>query len=228
MRLDGRPVPAVEAEPPVPPRSAEIVGIELSSEGGAGRFVDGRAMDRLVVKVLSRGGRMETVEAIVAGLAGLAAGQGEDGGWARPGESPVRATGLAVLSCLAAGRTHRAGEYRKVVRDGLKYLKQHQDRDGRFAADPVDHAAATWAMAKAYTLTRSPLMKQSAQAGLGALSPDGGAFTVLARAEGAQSGLLPDAKPGDTAAALREVLAGATDEDHPRHLLLLAERWLFD
>jgi hypothetical protein len=227
MRLDGRPVPDVLAKLPAVPRSDGPAGIDLTENDAFSRFADGRALDRLAVTAQSSGGRLETADAIVRQLAVWARTQDESYAWSAPDRSPVWATGIVLLTYLSAGRTHRTGEYQRVVRGGLWYLKQRQAKDGRFSTDPVDHAVATWAMAKAYHLTRSPLFRQSTAAGLAAFGSEGGPWAVLARAEGALEGLVAPEKNDDVRAALREALAPPIPESDPRRVLSLASKWLF-
>jgi hypothetical protein len=80
-------------------------------------------------------------------------------------------SGLALLAFLGAGETHKYGNYRKTVREGLKYLKQIQDPEGCFGPRTTNHftynhAIGALAMVEAYGLTGSPLFKQSAQSGI--------------------------------------------------------------
>jgi len=227
MRLNGDPVLSTSADLPAVPRSTGIVGIEFPPYDSIARFADGQAIDRLVVTVLDRGGSREDIEEKRRRLDGWARRQTEGGYWRAPDGSDVRTTGIVLLGFLAAGRTHKAGEYRRQVKAGLRFLKQKQAEDGRFATDPADHAIAAWAMTKAYALTRSPLFRQSAQQGLAALSSGGGPFGVLARAEGAHAGLVPREEGVDVRAALREALAEPYGESDPREILALEAVWLF-
>ena len=88
------------------------------------------------------------------------------------GAHDVGVTGLALLAFLGDGSTLRSGPYKDVVKKGVKWLKDNQDPDtGLFgttaARDFVyDHAIAAYAMCEAYGLSRSPLLKASAQKGL--------------------------------------------------------------
>jgi hypothetical protein len=93
--------------------------------------------------------------------------QAADGSW----DGDARTTGLVLLAFLGAGETHKHGRYKKMVRNGLKWLKQQQDPAGFFAPqeDRGGHAIAALAMAEAYCLTSSPLFKQSATVGIQAV-----------------------------------------------------------
>lgn len=93
------------------------------------------------------------------------------GGSGGPGRAPGL-TGLALLAFLGSGYDNlRPSPYQETVRNGLKWLRQHQDADGWFSpgADPislVDHAAATIALCEAYAATGLSAWKKPAQAGL--------------------------------------------------------------
>jgi len=115
-------------------------------------------------------GSSRTFSSVDVGQAYMKRSQAEDGSWsagpnARTGPA---VTGLALLSFLGAGETHKHGNYKKTVKNGLRRLKQIQDPAGCFgdAADAdhaANHAIATLAMCEAYGMTGSPLFKQSAQ-----------------------------------------------------------------
>jgi hypothetical protein len=80
-------------------------------------------------------------------------------------------TGLALLAFLGAGETSRHGHYRKTVHAGLTYLRKIQDAEGCFGPRMAknftyNHAIGALAMAEAYALTGSPMLKRSAQDGI--------------------------------------------------------------
>jgi hypothetical protein len=96
--------------------------------------------------------------------------QHEDGGWASEFDerSKPAVTGLVILSHLGAGETHKHGNHRKQIKNGLRWLKQIQRPDGGFSLPGEDdyaanHAIAALAMCESYLMTASPLFKQSAQ-----------------------------------------------------------------
>jgi hypothetical protein len=78
-------------------------------------------------------------------------------------------TGLAVLAFMAAGHTHRQGEYQKNVLNGLNYLLRIQGRDGNMAGEAETfaqmycHGIATLALAEAYALTGENLLREPVQ-----------------------------------------------------------------
>ena len=125
------------------------------------------------------GATAESEAAVRAALRWLTEGQAADGHWSarqhgagqelfvlgrNRGHAGVEAdtgvTGLALLAFLAAGHTHRQGEYRENVRRGLEYLLRMQDADGNLAAHADTfarmycHGMASIAMSEDYGMTR--------------------------------------------------------------------------
>jgi hypothetical protein len=125
-----------------------------------------------------RGGSPETEAAVQAALAWLAANQDPDGRWNARSHEADRATmfdgqdrrnagidadsamtGLALLTFLASGNTHRHGPHAEQVRRGLQYLLTVQAADGNLAgqadvfAKMYCHAMATFALSEAYGMT---------------------------------------------------------------------------
>jgi hypothetical protein len=158
------------------------IGIGGGAAGGSNKRLGRR---RLVAR---SSGFTRTEDAVNQGLRWLADHQDPAGFWDCDGfmrmdkVTPVcdgpgnplydpGVSGLALLAFLGAGQTHKHGEYKLTVRNGLKYLKQIQDPEGCFGPRTTDHftynhAIAALAMAEAYGLTLSPLFKQSAQQGI--------------------------------------------------------------
>jgi hypothetical protein len=87
------------------------------------------------------------------------------------------ATGLALLSYLAAGYTHQDEKYRDVVRRGVDWLVKHQQEDGNLAyhgsepgydpnSDPTNyysHGIAAIALCEAYGMTQDRTLRGPAQ-----------------------------------------------------------------
>ncbi|MHC4778023.1 MAG: hypothetical protein ACYTFG_05530 [Planctomycetota bacterium] len=133
------------------------------------------------------GGGRHTESAVLMGLIWLKNHQSPDGTWscdlfmknckkgtcAGGGESSeydTGVTGLALLSFLGAGHTHKTGKFKDTVKRGLKALKGLQTADGCFGPKTADghwiynHAVATQCMAEAYALAdHSPLLQAPAQ-----------------------------------------------------------------
>ncbi len=128
---------------------------------------------------------------VQAGLAWLAAHQDPAGFWSANGfedqcgvlgadgpcggrGSPrfdVGVTGLALLAFLGAGHTDRHGDYKAVVKDGLRYLRDIQASDGsmespRSSQGTYDHIIATLALCDAYHYSRSHKLRGPAEAAL--------------------------------------------------------------
>ena len=131
------------------------------------------------------GASPETEAAVKAALKWLANNQKENGHWSaretgagqewlvagrnRQGagiDADTGITGLALLSMLASGNTHRNGTYRENVRRGLEYLLRNQASDGNLAGSASGfarmycHAIATFAMSEAYGMTGDRRLEQ--------------------------------------------------------------------
>jgi hypothetical protein len=84
-------------------------------------------------------------------------------------EHDAGVTGLALLAFLGAGHDPaRRGTYLDTVRNGLKFLKAHQDAHGNFARtdDPrhtYSHAVATMAMCDAFAASKQLPWRKSAE-----------------------------------------------------------------
>ncbi len=135
------------------------------------------------------GGTAGTEMAVELGLAYLARQQFPDGHWsldrfmggerpefaqAGPGEmnSDTAATGLALLSFLGAGYTHREDKYQEVVRRGIEWLIANQQAGGELFRRETDqtryarsyaHGMATIALCEAYGMTRDPAIRDPAR-----------------------------------------------------------------
>ncbi|MHC4393492.1 MAG: prenyltransferase/squalene oxidase repeat-containing protein, partial [Planctomycetota bacterium] len=128
----------------------------------------------------------ETRAAIDKALEWLAEHQAPDGSWQAAGfteecqnqcDAPGEAlytpglTGMAVLCFLGDGQTHRSGDYKENVEKALRYLRSIQDSEGCFGPRvsqhfQYNHAAAALAMVEIYAMTKSPIVRESAQAGV--------------------------------------------------------------
>lgn len=132
--------------------------------GGAGGAFGGRSGGRRNLR--AGGGGRKTQSAVDHGLEWLKSQLAplED-----PARSPpaVDAVAMALLNFLGGGETHNSGQYKDVVKSGLRHLKAMQAEDGwigpREGAARQAHAPAALAMAEAYGLTGSRLFKDAAQ-----------------------------------------------------------------
>jgi hypothetical protein len=116
----------------------------LATRGGG---LEGRKFENRLAAALAGGGTRESEQAVELGLAWLAAHQFADGSWRFTLEehpdcagacrdqgtytTTTAATGLALLSFLGAGYTHRDGNYAEAVSRGLYYLDQKMIRTSR-------------------------------------------------------------------------------------------------
>jgi hypothetical protein len=194
-----------EAETNPAVRGIERLGSPLAARGGGMAGRRGTNRQRLA---LSGGGTLASESAVEKGLAWLAAHQLQDGSWrfdlqdecpACAGScrnsgsyrSTTASTGLAILSFLGAGYTHREGPYQDTVGQGLYYLQAQQTissqggdlRDQRVGHDadgpagigrglPIlgsrfdtmySHGIATLALTEAYAMTRDVALREASQ-----------------------------------------------------------------
>ena len=90
------------------------------------------------------------------------------------GVHDVGATGLAMLAMLSSGSTLRAGPFKMPLTRAMQWLRQQQQENGRFGTATshdfvYGHAIATFAMCKAYGLSKYERLKPVAQKALGYL-----------------------------------------------------------
>lgn len=166
---------------------------ELAGRSGPGRTT-----------LLSKGGGSATSEHCVgSGLRWLAKYQQSDGKWSfhhgpdDPGtldQCTTGATGLALLSFLGAGHTHKSEQarYRNTVDKGLQYLVSQMKREGNTGdlrgkkagiEGMYAHAIATLALCEAYGQTRDTKLKEPAQKAVNfivsAQDPKGGGWRYV-------------------------------------------------
>jgi len=120
----------------------------------------------------------EAEKAVVRGLDWLELAQCENGSWGvgksksmTARQERARLTGLALLAYLAHGETPQSAQYGETVQRAIHYLLGEQDKKtGRFCPfsktigshDDIGvygHAIATYALAEAYGLTRTPMLR---------------------------------------------------------------------
>lgn len=153
--------------------------------GGAGGKFGGRFGGR---RNLRTAGGVGTEQALKDGLEWLKKHQSPDGYWdvdefqfnnvddeatcdcESPGSAnqDVGMTGLALLAFLGNGNTTRQGPYKKVVLDGIKWIRDQQDYDTGLIGEEIgdsfiyDHAIASLAVTEAYFFSKSPTIKATA------------------------------------------------------------------
>jgi hypothetical protein len=155
------------------------------------------------------GGSGASEAAVERGLRWLAAHQEHTGGWrfdhrtgpcqgqcADPGTagSTTAATGVALLAFLGAGYTHKEGEYERVVRDGIYYLKNRMlptpDGGDLQEGTMYGQGLATIALVEAYAMTQDPELAAVAQSALD--------FIVFAQDAHGGGWRYAPGQPGDT------------------------------
>lgn len=79
-------------------------------------------------------------------------------------------TGLALLAFLGAGHSPHQGKYKDVVKSGTRFLQRIQDPEGCFGQRiehfMYPHCVATLAMAEAYRMGKSPLLRIPVEKGV--------------------------------------------------------------
>lgn len=166
----------------------EAAGAAIGIGGGAGGGADGVG-GRFSKFRSQKKGDSPADHVVKAGLDWLKTHQSPDGSWdcdnfmanGDPKKGAlcdgrgepiydVGVSGLALLAFLGAGHTHREGPYRDCVRKGLKWLAAQQDAEGCFGPRTFhytyNHAIAALAMAEAYGMTQSGILRGPAQRGI--------------------------------------------------------------
>ena len=131
--------------------------------------------------VKKEGGTTLTEAAVSRGLRWLASVQNQDGSWSledyhRHDNSRNRGdaagTSLALLPFLGAGQTHEFGKYKTTVAKGLKWLLEHQERDGSIRYRTTNnqgmyaHGQATIVLVEAFAMTGDQTFREPAQKAL--------------------------------------------------------------
>ena len=176
------------AQPPAP-SSVDAVAQQADAAASAvpTLYAD-RVGGKRAAAAATRGGSLETEQAVQAALAWLAAAQARDGRWSvvehgggveravqghdRRGagaKSDHGVTGLALLAFLGAGHTHHDGPYADVVARGLRFLAERQRADGSLAGDAeffaalYCHGMATLALGEACALTQDATLRPAVE-----------------------------------------------------------------
>ena len=156
-------------------------GMLMRARSPTGGGCQGRSGDRRGSRLAQGGGNATSEEAVALGLEWLAIHQQQNGSWRfdvlgddrcncrNPGTngSTTGATGPALLPFLGAGHTHKEGDYKEVVHDGLYYLTNRMEitphggdlREGTMYC----HGVAATALCEAYAMTGDENMRSAAQ-----------------------------------------------------------------
>ena len=147
-----------------------------------GGGMEGRSQSMRGALAGRKGGSRESEAAVEAGLKWLANHQFENGAWRfshhrckkckgrcrNPGSngSTTGATGLALMSFLGAGYTHKVGPYKSEIDRGLDYLisRVRETKYGGNLTEGTMYAQgiATIALCEAYSMTRDQKLKKPA------------------------------------------------------------------
>ena len=221
------PMPAVEvADTPLPetPNGTEPSSPE-STSGTAPGAIDNRSEAGRKVLLEKYGGSAASESAVGAALEWLASRQRVNGTWdfidvgPCPNKgtvnNPIGGTAYALLPFLAAGHSHKEGQYRKQVQAGLTFLTSigvaaPAGYDLRGYVNKGDdneepnysyyvHGAATLALCDAYGMTKDRKLKQAAEGAvlflINSQDPGGGGWRYNPR------------QPGSTSATAIQVMA---------------------
>ena len=223
------PMPATETEMaetelPETPDGTVATGPNVA-EGATSSAVDHRSEAGRKLMVEKFGGSAASESAVGYALEWLAARQRANGTWdfidvgpcRNPGtvNNPIGGTAYALLPFLAAGQTHKDGQYRKSVLAGLEFLtsigvtapagydlrgvlnKADDDEDPNYAY--YVHGAATLALCEAYGMTKDRKLKPYAE----------GAVKFLVNSQDPRGGgwRYNPQQPGSTSATTIQVMA---------------------
>ena len=233
------PEPVPEPEPmPEPMPTVELADASLpetpegtapsspdSTSGTDLGAIDNRSAAGRKVLLEKFGGSAASESAVGFALEWLAARQRVNGTWdfidvgpsTHKGSvnNPIGGTAYALLPFLAAGQTHKAGQYQKQVQAGLAFLtsigvvapagydlrgvvnKADDDTDPNYAY--YVHGAATLALCEAYGMTKDRKLKPAAE----------GAVSFLIRSQDPRGGgwRYNPQQPGSTSATAIQVMA---------------------
>jgi hypothetical protein len=194
-------LPSISKAPPMQ-FSDDVAAIASPSRRFTGELA-GRSGAQRAKLVTEGGGNSNSERCVTNGLKWLAKYQQLDGKWSfhhgfdDPGtldKCTTAATGLAVLSFLGAGHTHKSDQshYKSNVEKGIKYLVSQVKRQGTLGdlrgkvvsnEGMYAHAIATLALCEAYSQTRDSDLKNAAQWAINfivaAQDPEGGGWRYV-------------------------------------------------
>ena len=206
----------IEEDDPAPlafdlfkPENEADIFKRLGKGANSGTGISGRGPAARKAGLPEAGGTPESEEAVAMALRWLAEHQLYDGSWSfdhrlcrkcggkcgNPGrlaEARFGATGLALMSFLGAGQTHKKGEYRKVVMRGLLWLTKNMQRPSgqmyRSGGKMYAHGIAAIALCEAAGMTDDRGLRRFAMLAVGfilkAQDPVGGGWRYSPRQAG--------------------------------------------
>jgi hypothetical protein len=164
-------------------------------------------------RLIGEGGTSASQRAVGLALQWFARHQMPDGGWSfnhvaaphcngqcrNPGvlvQARIAATGLALMTFLGAGKTHKEGQYKQVVKKGLYFLMTHMrvgPTGGRLDEPETggfmySHGIASIVLCEAYAMTRDKGLQNPAQSAVNficyAQDPVGGGWRYTPQMKG--------------------------------------------
>ncbi|MEL7499956.1 MAG: prenyltransferase/squalene oxidase repeat-containing protein [Planctomycetota bacterium] len=180
------PVPSpTQSEPQPIPDLVQVEPVGELSARPTGGGLEGRNQQARAKRAGEMGGSAASEAAVEKGLAWIIEHQQKDGSWrlrhdqgACRGQCPdeglmessTAATGMALMSLLGAGYTHKSGPYQTEVEAGLKFLLKSMRRTKRGASlcrgeqAMYSHGIATIAIAEAFVMTKDSWLAEPAEA----------------------------------------------------------------
>ena len=204
-----------ESAPEMP--ADENAMADASSESIDVSSIDNRSSSGRKVMLQKYGGSQASESAVHLALEWLASVQRPDGSWdftdiganPNPGTvlNPIGGTAYALLPFLAAGQTHREGDYQKQVEAGLTYLTNvgvsvpagydlrgvlnKGDKDSEPNEAYYVHGAATLVLCEALFMTNDRRLRRPAEGAVKFLvnsqDPNGGGWRYLPQEPGSTS-----------------------------------------
>ena len=153
-------------------------GTGVDNGAGRGSFGERNGGGRRIM-VQRHGGSKATENSVDVALRWLADHQEADGHF--DGEkfgaakSDTAITSLALLSYLGAGHTEKVGTWKDNVQHAVKWLIEHQDKDGIIGGGAVlndQHLLAALALSEAAGMARVPATMAAAQKAIDSFTPD--------------------------------------------------------
>ncbi len=222
----------------------DVLKEKITTTAGGSYSVAARDPRLRAELVTHEGGTTLTEAAVARGLRWLSMHQNEDGSWSLSGfnraagcncngngaighKSP--GTALALLPFLGAGQTHLVGRYQANVSRGLRWLLEHQEKDGDLRGGAHDNTGmytqgqAAIVLCEAFAMTGDEQLRVPAQR----------AIDFICKAQYTDGGWryqpTPRNQPGDTSVVGWQLMAlqsaRAANLTVPEETLLLASQY---
>jgi len=151
---------------PLSPKPAAISTVSLNKSPITFKnMIGSRDPGQRGAAITGGGGSQGGEATVLRSLRWLKSKQLENGSWTGSSGSNVSNTGLALLCFLAHGEIpgDTCPEFGETVEKGIRWLVAAQDQNGLFSPGDghrYNHLIATYALAEAYTLTSTPMLKE--------------------------------------------------------------------